>query len=95
MLAVTAGADAYVPAAPGAGRRPSNYLTFDEKIIKDLPCRTQLATERWDALIDEGMRCTQQRIESNPILSALLPGWKAELPAEMRARITAETAEAK
>ncbi|MET7802386.1 hypothetical protein [Streptomyces decoyicus] len=44
------------------------------KIIKDLPCRVELATEKWDALIDEGMRLTQQKIESDPMLSARLPG---------------------
>lgn len=73
---------AYVPAARGAASRPSNYLTVDETIIKALPCRVELATEKWDALIDEGMRLTQQKIESAPILSAFLPGWRAEPRAE-------------
>ncbi|BDM67322.1 hypothetical protein HEK616_08090 [Streptomyces nigrescens] len=90
LLPDQAGADAYMPTARGAGMRASKYLTVDEKIIKDLPCRVELATERWDALIDEGMRLTQQRIESDPLLSAFLPGWKAESPAEKRARLTAE-----
>nr|WTB09017.1 hypothetical protein OG546_35265 [Streptomyces antimycoticus] len=95
LLPDQAGADAHVPAAPGARGRASNYLTLDEKIIKDLPCRIELATERWDALIDEGMRCTQQRIESDPMLSAFLPGWKAKPRAEKRARLMAEAAGAK
>ncbi|MFJ4767503.1 hypothetical protein ACIP88_00075 [Streptomyces uncialis] len=60
---------------------------MDEKIIKDLPCRVELATEKWDALIDEGMRLTQQNIESDPMLSALLPGWNAGSRAEERARV--------
>ncbi|MFD5111742.1 hypothetical protein ACFWNG_05410 [Streptomyces sp. NPDC058391] len=85
-----AGADAYVPTARGARGRASNYLTLDEKIIKDLPCRVEFATEKWDALIDEGMRLNQQKIESDPLLSAFLPGWKAEPRAEKRARLTAE-----
>ncbi|PNE36270.1 hypothetical protein [Streptomyces noursei] len=92
LLPDQAGADAYVPTARGAARRESNYLTVDEKIIKDLPCRVELATEKWDAVIDEGMRLTQQKIESDPMLSALLPGWKAEPRAEERARRTAEAA---
>ncbi|MCZ1012688.1 hypothetical protein [Streptomyces lydicus] len=92
LLPDQAGADAYVPAARGAGRRASNYLTVDEKIIQDLPCRVELATEKWDALIDEGIRLTQQKIESDPMLSALLPGWKAEPRAEKRTRLTAEAA---
>ncbi|MFF8787060.1 hypothetical protein [Streptomyces sp. NPDC015125] len=90
LLPDQAGADAYVPTAPGAGRRASNYLTVDENVIRDLPCRVELATEKWDALIDEGMRLTQQRIESDPMLSAFLPGWKAEPRAEKRARPMAE-----
>ncbi|MFF1422038.1 hypothetical protein [Streptomyces sp. NPDC058280] len=85
-----AGADAYVPTACGARGRASNYLTLDEKIIKDLPCRVEFATEKWDALIDEGMRLSQQKIESDPLLSAFLPGWKAEPRAEKRARLMAE-----
>ncbi|MBJ7902164.1 hypothetical protein IF655_02475 [Streptomyces sp. DSM 110735] len=92
LLPDQAGADAFVPTARGAARRASNYLTVDEKIIKELPCRVELATEKWDALIDEGMRLTQQRIESDPMLSAFLPGWKAEPRAEKRARIATETA---
>lgn len=94
LLPDQAGADAYayVPTARGAGRRASNYLTVDEKIVKDLPCRVELATEKWDALIDEGMRLTQQKIESDPMLSVLLPGWKAEPRAEKRARLMAEAA---
>ncbi|MFF1297086.1 MULTISPECIES: hypothetical protein, partial [unclassified Streptomyces] len=90
LLPDQAGADAYVPTARGARGRASNYLTLDEKIIKDLPCRVEFATEKWDALIDEGMRSTQQKIESDPVLSAFLPGWKAEPRAEKRARLTAE-----
>lgn len=85
LLPDQAGADAYVSTARGAGSRASNYLTVDEKIIKDLPCRVEFATEKWDALINEGMRLTQQRIESDPMLSALLPGWTAEPRAEQRA----------
>ncbi|GAA0372355.1 hypothetical protein GCM10010319_58170 [Streptomyces blastmyceticus] len=92
LLPDQAGADVYVPTARGAGRRASNYLTVDEKIIKDLPCRVELATEKWDVVIDEGMRLTQQKIESDPMLSMLLPSWKAEPRAEKRARLTAETA---
>ncbi|KWT61824.1 hypothetical protein ADL21_11095 [Streptomyces albus subsp. albus] len=92
LLPDQAGADAYVPTAHGAGRRASNYLTLNEKIIKDWPCRVELATEKWDVLIDEGMRSTQQKIESDPVLSALLPGWKAEPRPEKRARLLVETA---
>ncbi|PNE35391.1 hypothetical protein AF335_03370 [Streptomyces eurocidicus] len=92
LLPDQVGADAYVPTARRAGRRASKYLTVDEKIIKDLPCRVELATEKWDALIDEGMRLTQQEIESDPMLSMLLPGWKAEPRAEERARLSAGTA---
>lgn len=90
LLPSQAGADAYVPAA--RGQRASNYLTVDEKIIKDLPCRVRFATEKWDTIIDEGMRSTQQMIESDPLLSAFLPGWKAEPRAEKRARLMAEAA---
>jgi len=79
-----------VPAGLGGRSRASNYLTASEKIIKDLPCRVELATEKWDAVIDEGMRLTQQRIESDPLLAAFLPGWKAEPRAEKRARLAAE-----
>ncbi|MFF6807387.1 hypothetical protein [Streptomyces sp. NPDC012616] len=92
LLPDQAGADAYVPTARGARGRASNYLTLDEKIIKDLPCRVEFAAEKWDALIDEGMRSTQQKIESDPVLSAFLPDWKAEPRAEKRARLTAEAA---
>ncbi|WP_344028159.1 hypothetical protein [Streptomyces luteireticuli] len=92
LLPDQAGADAYVPTARGSGRRASNYLTVDEKIIKGLPCRVELATEKWDALIDEGMRLAQQKIESDPMLAMLLPGWKAEPRAEKRARLAAEAA---
>ncbi|WP_158698152.1 hypothetical protein [Streptomyces sp. GBA 94-10 4N24] len=90
LLPDQAGADAYVSTARGARRRASNYLTLDEKIIKDLPCRVELATEKWDALIDEGMRLSRQKIESDSMLSALLPGWKAEPRAEERARLLAK-----
>ncbi|MFF3558307.1 hypothetical protein ACFYXL_33390 [Streptomyces tsukubensis] len=86
LLPEQAGADAYVPTTRGAGRRASNYLTVDAEIIKDLPCRVELATEKWDALIDEGMLLTQQKIESDPVLSAFLPGWTATPRAEKRAR---------
>lgn len=92
LLPDQAGPDAFVPTARGAGRRASNYLTVDEKIIKDLPCRVELATERWGALIDEGMRLTQPVIESDPLLSAFLPGWKAELRTEKWARLAADAA---
>jgi hypothetical protein len=92
LLPDQAGADAYVPTARGARGRASNYLTLDEKIIKDLPCRIEFATEKWDTLIDEGMRLSQQKIESDPRLSAFLPGWKAEPRAEMRARLLAAAA---
>ncbi|WKU42612.1 hypothetical protein Q3V23_00165 [Streptomyces sp. VNUA116] len=92
LLPDQAGADAYVPTARGAGRRASNYLTVDEKIIKDLPCRIALATEKWNALIDEGMRLTQQKIENDPVLSAFLPDWKAERRVKERARLMAEAA---
>ncbi|WP_331722343.1 hypothetical protein [Streptomyces canus] len=92
LLPDQVGADAYVPTARSARGRASNYLTLDEKIIKDLPCRVEFATETWDALIDEGMRSTKQKIESDPGLSAFLPGWKAEPRAEKRARLMAEAA---
>ncbi|MEU6211703.1 hypothetical protein ABZ891_17555 [Streptomyces sp. NPDC047023] len=92
LLPDQAGAEAYVPTVRGAGRRASNYLTVDEKIIKDLPCRVALAADKSDTVIDEGMRLTQQRIESDPMLSAFLPGWKAEPRAEKRARLAAEAA---
>ncbi|WP_329174726.1 hypothetical protein OG754_18540 [Streptomyces decoyicus] len=92
LLPDQADADAYMPKAHGATRRASNYLTVNEEIIKDFPCRIELATEKWDTLIDEGMRLTQQRIESDPVLSAFLPGWKAEQRAEKRARLTTEAA---
>ncbi|MFF7990511.1 hypothetical protein ACFZDG_12065 [Kitasatospora xanthocidica] len=94
LLPNQAGPDAYVPTARGSERRASNYLTVDKKIIKDLPCRVELATEKWDAVIDEGMRSTQQMIESDPLPSRFLPGWKAEPRAEKRARLMAEAAEA-
>lgn len=90
LLPDQAGADAYVPTGRGGSRRASNYLTVDEEIIKDLPCRVEFATEKWDAIIDEGMRLTQQRIESDPLLSAFLPGWEAEPRADKRARLVAE-----
>ncbi|MET7928314.1 hypothetical protein ABZT43_30880 [Streptomyces sp. NPDC005349] len=86
LLPDQAGADAYMPAARGARGRASQYLTVSEEIIKDLPCRIEFATEKCDALIDEGMRLTQQKIESDPVMSELLPGWKAEPRAEKRAR---------
>ena len=89
LLPDQAGADAYVPTARGAGRRASNYLTVDEKIIKDLPCRVET---RHREVGPEGMRLTQQKIESDPTLSALLPGWKTEPRAEKRPRLTAEAA---
>lgn len=89
LLPDQAGVDAYVPTGRGGRSRASNYLTVNEKIIKDLPCRVELATEKWDAIIDEGMRLTQQEIESDPLLSAFLPGWQAEPRAEKRARLAA------
>ncbi|MCX4683928.1 hypothetical protein OG401_06310 [Kitasatospora purpeofusca] len=92
LLPNQADTDAYVPTARGSERRASNYLTVDEKIIKALPCRVELAAERWDAVIDEGMRSTQQMIESDPLLSRFLPGWTAEPRAEKRARLMAEAA---
>ncbi|WP_327333092.1 hypothetical protein [Streptomyces anulatus] len=92
LLPDQAGADAYVPTALGAARRATNYLTVDEKIIKRLLCCIELATEKWDAVIDDGMRLTQQKIESDPMLSAFLPGWKAVPRAEKRARLETETA---
>ncbi|MFE6904105.1 hypothetical protein ACFVFJ_46170 [Streptomyces sp. NPDC057717] len=61
------------------------HLTVDHRVIKELPCRVELATEKWDAVIDEGMRLTQQTIESNPVLSSMLPGWTARPRAEARA----------
>lgn len=90
LLPDQAGADAYAPTGRGGGSRATNYLTVNEEIIKDLPCRVELAAEKWDAVIDEGMRLTQQKIESDPLLSAFLPGWKAEPRAEKRARLAAE-----
>lgn len=90
LLPDQAGPDAYVPAARGARGRATNYLTRNEKIIRELPCRVEFATSRWDAVIDEGMRLTQQQIESDPILSALLPGWKAQPRTEQPARPTVE-----
>ncbi|MGW1928038.1 hypothetical protein [Streptomyces sp. NPDC001919] len=92
LLPNQAGADAYVPPGRGGRSRASNYLTVNEEIIKDLPCRVELAAEKWDSVIDEGMRQTQQMIESNPMLSAFLPGWQAEPRAAKRARLTAEAA---
>ncbi|MFB7916764.1 hypothetical protein [Streptomyces sp. NPDC056061] len=38
-----------------------------------------------DAVIDEDMALTQEKIESDPVLSSLLPGWKATPRAEARA----------
>lgn len=93
LLPDQAGADAYLPSVRGAIGRASNYLTLDEEIIKDLPCRVELASEKWDALIDEGMRRTQQEIENDPHLSAMLPDWQAVPRAEARARSRAEAAE--
>ncbi|MCX5123712.1 hypothetical protein [Streptomyces sp. NBC_00347] len=92
LLPDQAGSEAYVPTARRGGQRASNYLTVDEEIIKDLPCRVELATNKWDAVIDEGMRLTQQRIESDPMLSAFLPNWKAEPRAEQRARLAEKAA---
>ncbi|MFD4833325.1 hypothetical protein ACFWPV_26235 [Streptomyces uncialis] len=92
LLPDQAGADAYVPTARGAKTQASNYLTVDEKIIKDLPCRVELATQKWHALIDEGMRLTQQKIESDPMLKAFLPGWNTELRAEKGGRLAAKSA---
>jgi hypothetical protein len=68
------------------GRRAVLHLTVDHRVIKELPCRVDFATEKWDAVIDEGMRLTQKEIESNPVLSSLLPGWKATPRAEARAQ---------
>ncbi|MET9294346.1 hypothetical protein [Streptomyces sp. NPDC003077] len=90
LLPEQAGADAYVPKGRECRRHASNYLTLNEKTIKDLPCRVEFATEKWDAIIDEGMRSTQQKIESDPSLSAFLPNWKAEPRAEWRARLMDE-----
>jgi hypothetical protein len=90
LLPDQAGADAYLPTGRRARSQASNYLTVDEKIIKDLPCRVEHAAENWDAIIDEGMRLTQQQIESDPLLSAFLPGWNAEPRAEKRARLAAD-----
>ncbi|MFE7429090.1 hypothetical protein [Streptomyces sp. NPDC057545] len=92
LLPDQAGPDAYVAAGRGGRSRASNYLTVDTKIVKDLPCRIELAAEKWDAVIDEGMRLTQQRIESDPMLSAFLPGWKAVPRAEKRARLAEQAA---
>jgi hypothetical protein len=92
LLPDQAGADAYVPTARGARGRASNYLTLDEEIIKDLPCRVELATKEWDALIAEGMRSTQQQIESDPVLSAFLPDWKAEPATDAQRRSNAQPA---
>ncbi|MGW0926079.1 hypothetical protein ACWD3J_44715 [Streptomyces sp. NPDC002755] len=66
------------------GRHAVLHLTVDDRVIKELPCRVELATEKWDAVIDEGMRLTQEKIESEPMLSLLLPGWKATPRAEAR-----------
>jgi hypothetical protein len=44
------------------------------------------ATEKWDAIIDEGLRRMQKEMESDPVLSSLLPGWKATPRAEARAQ---------
>ncbi|MDI5969926.1 hypothetical protein POF50_011355 [Streptomyces sp. SL13] len=87
LLPDQAGAEAYVPAARRGENRASSYLTVNETVIKDLPCRVRLAADNWDAVVDEGMRLTQQKIESDPQLSALLPGWKAEPRAEARTRL--------
>ncbi|MGP3633872.1 hypothetical protein ACTU45_10975 [Streptomyces sp. 24-1644] len=92
LLPGQAGPDAYVAAGRGGQRRASNYLTVDTNIVKALPCRVELATEEWDAVIDEGMRLTQQRIESDPMLSAFLPGWKAVPRAERRDRLAEQAA---
>lgn len=92
LLPDQAGADAYVSTAHGARGRASNYLTLDEEVIKDLPCRVQLATDKWDALIDEGLRSTQQKIQNDPFLSALLPDWTAGPCAEKRSRLLSEAA---
>ncbi|MCP3771287.1 MULTISPECIES: hypothetical protein [unclassified Streptomyces] len=92
LLPDQAGPDAYVAAGRGGQSRASNYLTVDTNIVKALPCRVELATEEWDAVIDEGLRLTQQRIESDPMLSAFLPGWKAVPRAEKRARLAEQAA---
>ncbi|MFD3885049.1 hypothetical protein [Streptomyces microflavus] len=63
---------------------------MDEAIIKDLPCRVELATEKWDTVIDEGMRLTQRKIEDDPVLSRFMPDWKAVPRAEKRARLAGE-----
>jgi hypothetical protein len=68
------------------GNRAVLHLTVDHRVIKDLPCRVDFATETWDTVIDEGMRLTQQEIEADPMLSAMLPGWDATPRAEVRAR---------
>lgn len=73
LLPDQAGPDAYVAAGRSGRSQASNYLTVDTNIVKDLPCRVELAREKWDSVIDEGMRLTQQRIESDPMLSGSCP----------------------
>ncbi|MGW2706891.1 hypothetical protein [Streptomyces sp. NPDC001340] len=77
------------PGQAGGGQRGSHavlHLTVDHEVIKEWPCRVEFATEKWDAVIDEGMRLTQEKIENDPMLSRLLPGWTATPRAEARAQ---------
>lgn len=77
------------PEQAGGGHRGSHavlHLTVDHEVIKEWPCRVELATEKWDEVIEEGMRLTQEKIESDPVLSRLLPGWTATPRTEARAQ---------
>ncbi|MBB1256528.1 hypothetical protein H3146_24705 [Streptomyces sp. OF3] len=54
------------------GRHAVQYLTRDKKVISDLPYCVQVATGDWEAVIDEGRRSTQKKIDSDPLLSRML-----------------------
>lgn len=56
------------------GRHAVLYLTTDERVITDLPYRVELATGRWEAVVEEGKKLTNKKIDSDPILSWMLRG---------------------
>jgi hypothetical protein len=76
------------------GRHAVLYLTVDDKVIIDLPCRVEVAAGAWEAVVEEGMRRTRKMIESDPLLSAWLPGFgRQPEPREKAAGDGSRTAE--
>lgn len=56
----------------GYGERALLHLTVDEELIAELPYRVEVSTDRWDEVIREGKRRTDEMIDSDPVLSFLL-----------------------